>query len=84
MINAEIAIKMTEEEVNNLPKDERKKAIKTRESFQRFQKVLDQVKTIELDSDIVIRVFRGSPAGMIELPDSSFFYNSLTPEDSIY
>ena len=40
MITVTEAIKMTEVEINNLPKTERKKAIKTRESWKRFQKVL--------------------------------------------
>jgi hypothetical protein len=75
MINAETAIKMTEEEVNNLPKAERKKTIQTRESHKRFMKVVEQVKIIKVDKDITIHVWRSSPAGMKELPDSSFDYN---------
>jgi len=74
MISAETAIKMTEEEINNLPKTERKKAIQTRESYKRFSKVVEQIKDIEADKDITIHVWRSSPAGMKELPDSSFDY----------
>jgi hypothetical protein len=72
MINVETAIKMTEEEVNNLPKAERKKAIQTRESHKRFLKVVEQIKTIKIDKDITIHIWRSSPAGMKELPNSHF------------
>ena len=76
MISIETAIKMTEEEINNLPRGERKKAIKTRESWNRFREIVEQVRAMNLDKDIEISVHHSSPAGMTELPNSNFHYNS--------
>ena len=64
--------------LNALPKVERKKALKTIESYQRFMAVVEQLMAIDLlgDTNIEITAQRSSPSGMKELPNSNFYYTS--------
>lgn len=64
--------------LNALPKVQRKKALKTIESYQRFMAVVEQLMAIDLlgDTNIEITAQRSSPSGMTELPNSNFYYTS--------